>query len=109
MAEERIPGLAVNREGVIAVAWIDGRSAEEHRCEQSVFVTASVDGGQSFPPAVPVSSTPPCGQQERPRESATGGDYFGFAATPDGAFHLLWVEVRDGLRQLVTTTVRVDK
>lgn len=108
-AEERIPGLATNTDGTVAVAWIDGRSADGHRCEQSVYVTASVDGGQSFPPAVRVSSAPPCEIQTRPRESPTGGDYFGLAATPDGVFHLLWVEVRDGLKQLMTTAIHIDK
>jgi hypothetical protein len=109
VAEERIPGLATNPAGVLAVAWIDGRSAEGHRCEQTLFITASVDGGQTFLPAVEVSATPVCEDQTRARESSTGGDYFGMAATPDGTFHLLWVEVREGLKQLVTTAVRIEK
>ena len=108
VVEERIPGLAVNRDGLVAVTWIDGRSVPGHRCEQNVFVTASIDGGQSFLPAARVSSTPACDDQTR-AESSTGGDYFGLAATADGAFRLLWAEVRDGVKQLVTTTVRVDR
>ena len=106
--EERIPGVAVNREGIVAVSWIDGRSAAGHHCEQSVFVAASVDGGQSFAPPVRVSSTPACDDQVR-AASSTGGDYFGFVATADGSFRLLWAEVRDGVKQLVTTTVRVER
>ena len=109
VAEERIPGLATNSAGVLAVAWIDGRTAEGHRCEQTMFITASVDGGQTFLPAAKVSATPACEDQARARESATGGDYFGMAATPDGTFHLLWVEVRDGVKQLMTTAVRIEK
>lgn len=108
--EERIPGLAVNRDGVVAVAWIDGRSAAGHHCEQSVFVTASLDGGQSFLPAVRISNSPACDDEARAgSRSPTGGDYFGFTATVDGAFRLMWAEVRDGLKQLVTTTVRVER
>jgi hypothetical protein len=108
--EERIPGLAVGRDGVVAVAWIDGRSAAGHHCEQSVFVTASLDGGQSFLQPIRVSNTPACDDQARAgSRSPTGGDYFGLTATADGAFRLMWVEVRDGLKQLVTTTVRVER
>ena len=108
--EERIPGLAVNRDGVVAVAWIDGRSAAGHHCEQSVFVTASFDGGQSFLPPVRISNTPACDDEARAgSRSPTGGDYFGLTATVDGAFRLMWAEVRDGLKQLVTTTVRVER
>jgi hypothetical protein len=108
VVEERTPGLAVNRDGLVAVTWIDGRSVPGHRCEQNVFVTASIDGGQSFLPVARVSSTPACDDQTR-AESSTGGDYFGLAATAEGAFQLLWAEVRDGVKQLVTTTVRVDR
>jgi len=104
--DERIPGLAVNRDGVLAVAWIDGRSSTNHHCEQRVFVTASLDGGQSFLPAAAVSSTPRCDDQTRVG-SSTGGDYFGFAPAADGSFRLLWAEMRDGVKQLVTTVIRV--
>jgi hypothetical protein len=106
--EERIPAVAVNREGVVAVSWIDARSAAGHHCEQSVFMAASIDGGQSFGPPVRVSNTPVCDDRLR-AESPTGGDYFGFVATEDGSFRLLWVESRDGVKQLVTTTVQLER
>jgi hypothetical protein len=101
-------GLAVNRDGILAVAWMDGRSSPGHRCEQSLFLTASIDGGQSFVPAVRVSSTPRCDDQTRVG-SSTGGDYFGLAPASDGSFRLLWAEMHDGVKQLVTTIVRVDR
>ncbi|MBI3401183.1 MAG: exo-alpha-sialidase [Acidobacteria bacterium] len=107
-AEERIPGVAVNNAGVLAVAWIDGRSAPDHRCEEKVFMAASVDGGQTFLPAVRVSSTPKCGEST-PVRSPTGGDYFGLASTPDGSFRLLWSEIRDGTSRLVSATVSVER
>ncbi len=106
--EQRIPGLAVNNAGVLAVAWIDGRSVADHRCEESVFVSASVDGGRSFLPAVQVSRAPACSESTRV-VSATGGDYFGLTSTPDGSFRLLWSEVRDGVSQLVLATVSVER
>lgn len=108
--EERIPGVAVTRDGVVAVAWIDGRTAAGHHCELSVFLTASLDGGESFLPSVRISSTPACDDQARAGlRRPTGGDYFGLTATGDGAFRLLWVEVRDSVKQLVTTTVRLER
>jgi hypothetical protein len=41
--------------------------------------------------------------------SATGGDYFGLAAEADGRFRLVWAEVRNGISQLLTTTVAVRR
>lgn len=108
--EERVPGVAVNRDGVVAVAWIDGRTAAGHHCELRVFLTASLDGGVSFLPAIRISSTPACDDQARAGlRRPTGGDYFGMTATADGAFRLMWVEVRDGIKQLMTTTARVER
>jgi len=106
--EERVPGLGVNRDGILVVAWMDGRSSPGHRCEQSLFVAASIDGGQSFVPAVRISSTPRCDDQTRVG-SSTGGDYFGLAPASDGSFRVLWAEMHDGVKQLVTTIVRVDR
>lgn len=104
--QERIPGLAVNRDGVVALAWIDGRSDAGHNCEQRVFVSASVDGGRSFLPTTPVSESPACADGMR-IGSSTGGDYFGLAPAGDGSFRLLWAEARDGVKQLVISTVRI--
>ena len=104
--EERIPALAVNRDGVVAAAWIDGNSKPGHLCEQSVFVTASADGGATWSAPVRVSSTPACPDGTRVA-SSTGGDYFGLAAGADGGFRILWSEMHDGASDLVTATVAV--
>jgi hypothetical protein len=107
-AEERIPAIAVNRDGVVAAAWIDARSSPGHMCEESVFITASIDGGATWLPAVRVSSTPACADGTRV-DNSTGGDYFGLAGAPDGSFRLLWSEMRDGASDLVTATATVDR
>jgi hypothetical protein len=99
--EERIPALAVNAKGVIAVAWIDGRTAAGHRCEEVVSVAASIDGGQTFSPAKVVSSVSPCADATFVNQP-TGGDYLGLTPAPDGKFRLLWSEMHDGDTQLVT-------
>ncbi len=49
-----LPGLAVNRAGVVGVAWYDRREDPENRRHRMRF-TASLDGGETFLPSVPVS------------------------------------------------------
>jgi Neuraminidase (sialidase) len=102
--EERIPGLAVNHQGVVMAAWIDGRSAPGHHCEASVFATISTDEGATWREPTSISSTPACDDSTRVANS-TGGDYFGIAAAPDGTFRLLWSEMRGGRSELVTVSV----
>lgn len=105
--EERIPGLAVNAQGVLGVGWIDGRDQPGHRCEQEVHFSASTDGGRTFLPERRVSIVPACSDWDAHLEP-TGGDYFGMVTTPDDRFHLLWSEMRDGISQLRTTTVEAE-
>lgn len=107
-AEERVPALAVNHDGVVAAAWIDARSTPGHLCEESVSITASLDGGATWMPPARVSSTPACADDTR-IASSTGGDYFGLAAASDGSFRILWSEMRDGASELVTATAAVER
>jgi hypothetical protein len=106
-AEERIPALAVNEEGVVLAAWIDGRSAAGHRCEESFFVTTSTDGGATWLEPTRVSRTPACDDSTRVANT-TGGDYFGTAAASDGAFRLLWSETRGSRSELVTVSISLS-
>lgn len=98
------PTLAVNREGVVGIAWVDSRSAPGKRCFETYFA-ASLDGGRSFLPEERVSSARSC-----PDSTAawnTGGDYFGMVTTPDGRFHLLWSDARAGIFQLWIAAIEV--
>ena len=106
---------AVNRDGVVAVAWYDARGDRNpnvgvFRCQQ-IYVAASTDGGRTFLPEVKVSSAPSCpdavANVQARRRFAAGGDYFGLAAAADGAFHLLWADGRGGDYQLRAAVVRV--
>jgi hypothetical protein len=92
----RVPALAVNNRGIVLVGWSELSGRVGSACEQRVYVSASVDGGQSFSASQLVSTSPSC---------STGGDYFGLIAAPDGRFRLLWSEMGD--RGLKTTTVDV--
>lgn len=108
--------VAVNRNGVVGVAWYDARNDPRgyrgtFRC-QHIFFTASADGGRTFLPDVRVSSAENCpdtlGNGEAGRRWVAGGDYFGLATTSDGAFRLLWTDSRDGRYQLRTATVGTE-
>jgi hypothetical protein len=37
-----------------------------------------------------------------------GEDYHGLTAKPDGSFHLLWADSRDGIYQLRNATAKVN-
>lgn len=88
------PGIAVNSAGIVGVVWNDRRSDPADDCFKPFFA-ASADGGRTFGPNVPISSTRSCtatpGGKPHPERFAQGGDTFGVATTPDGAFHAAWV------------------
>jgi hypothetical protein len=105
--ERKLPALAVDARGVLAVAWVDTREAPGKRCF-GVYFTASLDGGRTFLPEQRVSTGRSC-----PDSALTGGlwayggDYFGLVAAPDGRFRLLWADARSGTLQLWTAQVEV--
>ncbi|MGH7730473.1 MAG: sialidase family protein [Candidatus Eiseniibacteriota bacterium] len=106
----RTPGLAVNRDGVVGIAWYDRRDDPDRRC-QHLYFTASLDGGATFLPEVRVTDVPSCPSTPRNGAAAErwpmGSDYGAVAAGPDGLFHVLWADSRSGIYQLWTTTVKV--
>jgi hypothetical protein len=122
--------VAVSRDGVVGVAWFDGRLAHDSK-GYDVYFTASVDGGTKFLPAVRVStmtSTPAKGLNVLPAldvvksetgeklqirmtspfsDRATGGDYSSMAVDASNRFHPLWADARSGAWQIYTATIRV--
>jgi len=133
-----LPAVAVNPSGIVGVSWNDRRDAADEGRQWTARFAASLDGGETFTPSVPLA--PPetstvksdyvpmmaystGGGHHRPK--ARGGnihldigpqwiDYLsaadtaGMAAGADGAFHPLWVDNRTGIGQLFTASVRVD-
>jgi hypothetical protein len=108
--------VAVSSRGVLGVAWIQGNpgdvirpldkawSSREH--PWNLYFTASADGGETF--AAPVAML------ESPSQTDTkltrwpyGTDYVSLATSPDGAFHLLWVDSRDGRGEIQTAKIEV--
>lgn len=54
------PVVAVNKDGVVGVAWYDYRGIDAANLCWREFFAASVDGGATFSENVPVSSAPSC-------------------------------------------------
>ena len=106
------PQVAVNREGVLGVVWIDGRDDSTRRCH-AVYFTASLDGGQSFLPATRLSSELSCPDSTRNGQAFArwpkGGDYFGLAAAADGRFHAFWADARSSMFQIWTVPVTITR
>lgn len=103
---------AVAPGGTLAVAWYDrSREQPEPGCQELV-VRASVDGGDSFLPALALSTAPSCPDNPAngtiARAWGMGGDYDSLAVGPDGTFHAIWADARDGLFRLRHAAFRVD-
>jgi len=133
---QSMPVIAVNKDGVVGVAWYDRRDTRDD-LGWYVRFSASLDGGETFLPSVRVSTAPEVHQRDaalpiwvyteggggypvhRRTSSVTiniatdqgedgGGDTAGMAADADGNFHPLWVDDRTGVLQLWTSAVAVD-
>lgn len=131
-SHQYLPGIAVNRDGVVGVSWYDTRHAAGPRGFDQYF-TASVDGGATFLPSAKVSteSSNPLGAGNfaftpltfrTPSDSGAsrltflsavgrwgnGGDYTGLTADAEGAFHPFWADSRTGTFQAMTARVWVE-
>ena len=113
----RTPALAVNREGTVLSSWYDGRATgfryrQIFRC-QEFFVSASLDGGQTFHPEMKISTARNCpdtpANGEAGRRWPAGGEYTGIAADSDGRFHLVWPDSRDGIYKLRYASIEVTR
>jgi hypothetical protein len=122
--------LAVNKDGVVAVAWYDRRDNPDN-IGWFVRLTASLDGGDTWLPSVRVSEAPNVfqGKERLPldddvRFDALGtepanilihlqsrtlyaGHTAGMTASADGSFYPLWVDNRTGIPQAWTARVTV--
>ena len=107
--------MAVNAYGVIGVTWYDARGDQRGNMEflrcQELYFAASLDGGQTFLPEERVGAKS-CPLSPKNGEAGiryvTGGDYDGVITAPDGRFHLLWSDSRDGIYKLWAASVTVN-
>lgn len=131
------PALAVNKDGVLALSFYDRRADARNACYE-LYVTASLDGGETFLPNVKASDGVTCptapgnwgaaafgylqpaldrvrGKAQAaialmvvPSRWPNGGDTQGIVADADGTFHAGWVNGASGVMQLWATQFRVD-
>jgi len=128
------PGIAVNRDGIVAVTWNDRRDDADERCWR-LYAALSTDGGESFHPAQRLSSAPTCANDPAnwetfgtalnsdqsgrylahfqtgasiPARFPQGGDTQGLTADLEGTFHAAWINGETGVMQLWHTSFRPD-
>jgi hypothetical protein len=136
--DHMLPSVAVNRSGVVGVAWSDRRESTDNLSGWRLRFSASLDGGETFTPSVrvseqvqkdpaggymPIMAYSEGGGHHRPRarggtitmqigpqwiDFLTAADTTGMAATADGRFHPVWVDNRTGIPQVWTAAVGVD-
>jgi hypothetical protein len=109
------PSIAVNRSGAIAVSWYDRRGlappgrqpVPDHKYSfklltegWNVRVRVSQDGGATWLPSVQVNEKPG-------RGLADVGHSAGITASADGRFHPVWIDNRNGTKQLWTAAITV--
>ena len=127
--------ITVNNEGIVAVSWYDTRNTPGGRNNESVdrYLTASIDGGQTFLPSARVSSTSydynlirinlsgafnyavrgpdnlPSGPKTIISLAPQMGheEYLGLASDKNGTFHVVWTDGRSGRYQIWTAPIHV--
>jgi hypothetical protein len=125
--------VAVNRDGVVGVTWVDRREDPTADCWREYF-SASVDGGESFLPNVTPTRKPTCpnevanwipwstnyhySKDKKWLEQVTinvigdrftnSGDTQGLDADRNGVFHSAWINAETGTMQLWHTAYTVS-
>ena len=107
-----IPQVAVNNAGVLGVLWQSRLDDPENKCN-TLYFSASLDGGQSFLTPTKVSSKASC--MENPQNMwagsryKSGGDYMSFIGLDNGDFMTIWADSRHGRATYYTARIRVKK
>jgi hypothetical protein len=134
--DQILPAVAVNKAGVVLVAWYDRRESGDNMGWR-IRAAASLDGGVTFTPSVVVSDaasaftertawvqsgprivgggSPRSGGRGRPITVSmsidpffvTGGHTSGLAVGADDVFYPVWTDNRTGVSQLWTAPVTV--
>jgi BNR repeat-like domain len=112
-----LAGAAVSSQGVLGLAWVQGDRGDAIRFDDEawtsrehawdLYVTASSDGGATFTTPVAVLGTPSRTDAKLWRWPF-GTEYITLAASPDGSFHLLWVNTRDSRGEIHTARIVVE-
>jgi hypothetical protein len=110
------PAIAVNDEGIVLVLWNDRRADSTDACFRAT-VSASLDGGATFLPNVPLVTRSVCPVGPGPikpfkmegfRERyVNGGETQALTALPGGKFLTAFVDEVGGMLQLRSATIEV--
>ena len=109
--------MAINKDGVLAISWLDSRDYGESDYTglcYNTYMTFSMDGGKTFSEPVKLSTEKSCVDPKVAGEFVArrwpvGGDYFGLTATSDGKFHIVWPDARSGKFELMTSSVAIKR
>jgi hypothetical protein len=74
-----------------------------------LYFAASVDGGESFAAPVPLLEQPYRTDTKVTPRWPYGTDYISLATPPDGSFHLLWIDSREGKGVMESARIEVDE
>jgi hypothetical protein len=120
--------ITVNRDGIVSLVWNDRRDDIKGECYR-LYVSASLDGGDTFLPNVQVNPQATCPNSRGnwsgsahvfaagstsvvlsgvPDRFSNGGETQGLVATPDGRFHVAWINGESGVMQLWYTSFTVQ-
>jgi hypothetical protein len=119
--------IAVNRDGIVSLVWNDRRDDVKGECYR-LYLSASLDGGDTFLPNVQVNPHPTCPNTRgnwsgsanvysgrngivvsgAPDRFSNGGETQGLVAGPDGRFHVAWINGESGVMQLWYTSFTVQ-
>ncbi|MGA2133804.1 MAG: sialidase family protein [Bryobacteraceae bacterium] len=102
-ANQFMPMVAVNRDGVVGISWYD-RHDNADNLGYWVRFAASLDGGATWLPSTRVSSAPHTASDDTRKNS---GDTAGLVADAGGVFHPVWIDNRTGVPQMWTASVTV--
>jgi hypothetical protein len=129
-SDSNTAGIAVSGNGVLGVSWYDRRNDPRNECFQEYF-SASLDGGVTFLPNVPVRAPQTCTVQpgnEQPNVSQSldvsrgtysvalsspglrfinAGETQGIVGLKGGEFRLAWIDGESGVMRLAGTAVEV--
>ncbi len=130
-SEPSNPAIAVNKDGIVALAFNDRRDDPKASC-YSLYYSVSLDGAETFLPNIKATEAPTCPLaqgnwqpfavssfdvgQSRPgiwiRAAAerfvNGGETQGFVAGDQGVFHSAWINGQSGVMQLWLGKMRVN-
>lgn len=104
-----VPFVAVASTGVLGAAWYEAPG--EGPCGRPVF-RASLDGGDSWGPAIAATEAVHCpgeGREPAAGRWPWGSDYGAVAATSDGAFLVAWSDARAGVHRIRVTRIEVAR